>query len=212
MAGAAAGNGSHASTTTQGVTSATAGGGSSSNHSETCKKAAPDLTLMAMLLHLFMEFPLINGDDCASDREHLFSLLRSFAAPDTGSPVHLLFYPECWALHSGEKRSSVLAKSNEFAKREGKPALKHLLLPRTRGFNASLECLRESSPVVYDVTMVRTIRVLRLVSYLFATDDSSTGRYPCSPLVVLLLLRSCCVLPLGSAGLQRLRRLVTSRD
>jgi hypothetical protein len=28
-------------------------------------------------------------------------------------------------------------------------------LPRTRGFHASLECLRKADPFVYDVTMVR---------------------------------------------------------
>jgi hypothetical protein len=120
-----------------------------------CRKAAPDISLMAKLLHLFLEFPLINGEDYPSDREQLFTLLRSFASPpETASPVHLLLYPECWSLHNGTDRKSVHAKSNGFAKREGKPTLKHLLLPRTRGFNASLECLRESSPVVYDVTMV----------------------------------------------------------
>ena len=121
-----------------------------------CRKAAPDLSLMAKILHLFLEFPLINGEDYTSDREQLFTLLRSFTSPpETASPVHLLLYPECWSMHNGTDRKSVHAKSNGFAKREGKPTLKHLLLPRTRGFNASLECLRESSPVVYDVTMVR---------------------------------------------------------
>ena len=120
-----------------------------------CRKAAPDLSLMAKLLHLFLEFPLINGEDYPSDREQLFTLLRSFASPpETASPVHLLLYPESWSMHNGTDRKSVHAKSNGFAKREGKPTLKHLLLPRTRGFNASLQCLRESSPVVYDVTMV----------------------------------------------------------
>jgi hypothetical protein len=124
------------------------------SYGDSCRKAAPDLSLMAKLLHLFLEFPLINGEDYASDREQLYTLLRSLAAPDTGSPVHFLFYPECWSMHNGADRRSVHAKSNEFAKRDGKQPLKHLLLPRTRGFNASLECLRESSPVVYDVTMV----------------------------------------------------------
>lgn len=123
-----------------------------------CRKAAPDLSLMAKLLHLFLEFPLINGEEYTSDREQLFTLLRSFTSPpETASPVHLLLYPECWSMHNGTDRKSVHAKSNGFAKREGKPTLKHLLLPRTRGFNASLECLRESSPVVYDVTMVRHV-------------------------------------------------------
>lgn len=113
--------------------------------------AAPDLALMAKLLHRFLEFPLINGE--TSDRGPLSALLRSFASPVEGSPVHLLHYPEGWCNHNGADRRSVLARSNEFAKREGKPVLRHLLLPRTRGFHASLECLRECRPVVYDVTL-----------------------------------------------------------
>ena len=120
-------------------------------HQQSQHQASPDLALMAKLLHLFLEFPLINGE--SSDREQLSTLLRSFADADTGSPVHLLHYPEGWCNHNGANRQSVLAKSNEFAKREGKPVLKHLLLPRTRGFHSSLECLRESRPVIYDVTL-----------------------------------------------------------
>lgn len=114
-----------------------------------------DLSLLAKLLHLFLDFPLINGEDYISNRNQLFQLLRSFAENDgVAAPVHLLFFPEGWSQHNGADRRSILAKSNEFAHREGRPQLKHLLLPRARGFNASLECLRESSPVVYDVTMV----------------------------------------------------------
>lgn len=115
---------------------------------------SPDLSMVAKLLHIFLEFPLMNGEDYISDRESLFQLLRSFAERNgAAAPVHLLLYPESWALYNGEDRKSVLARSNEFAKREGRPQLKHLLLPRTTGFNASLDSLRESSPVVYDVTM-----------------------------------------------------------
>jgi Acyltransferase C-terminus len=130
-----------------------------SSSSDICRKASPDISLMARLLHSFLDFPLINGgeDAAQADREQLFKLLRSWAAPSTGAPVHFLFYPECWSIHGAADRRSVHAKSNEFAKREGKPTLKHLLLPRTRGFNASVECLREASPVVYDVTMVRIV-------------------------------------------------------
>lgn len=119
------------------------------HHEET----PPDLAIGAQLLHSFLEFPLLNGDDRISDREQLFKLLRSFGE-NSSAPVHLLFFPEGWSMHNGTDRRSLLAKSNEFAKREGRPQLKHLLLPRSRGFNASLECLRESNPVVYDVTMV----------------------------------------------------------
>lgn len=113
-----------------------------------------DLSLAANFLHTFLEFPLVNGEDYISDRENLFQLLRSFADRNgAAAPVHLLLFPEGWSLYNGENRKNVLARSNEFAKREGRPQLKHLLLPRTTGFNASLDSLRESSPVVYDVTM-----------------------------------------------------------
>jgi hypothetical protein len=129
--------------------------------SDACRKAAPDISLMARLLHSFLDFPLINGGEDAAhaDREQLFELLRSWAAPATGAPVHFLCYPEWWSIHGAADRRSVHAKSNEFAQREGKPTLQHLLLPRTRGFNASLECLREAAPVVYDVTMVRVSKI-----------------------------------------------------
>lgn len=115
-----------------------------------------DLSLLAKLLHLFLEFPLIDEEDYVSNRNQLHQLLRSFADDTSAAaPVHLLFFPEGWSQHNGSDRGSILAKSNEFAHREGRPQLKHLLLPRSRGFNSSLECLRESNPVVYDVTMVR---------------------------------------------------------
>lgn len=128
---------------------------SAPSNSRASSNPPADLTIMARLLHLFLDFPLLNGDDYVSDREQHFQLMRSFAGNNgSGSPVQFLSFPEGWSLHNGEDRRSVLAKSNEFARKESRPQLKHLLLPRTRGFNASLECLRESSPVVYDVTMV----------------------------------------------------------
>ena len=68
-------------------------------------------------------------------------------------PVNFLLFPEGWSLYDGESRNVVLTRSNGFAKREGRPQLKNLLLPRTTGFNACISSLRESSPVIYDVTI-----------------------------------------------------------
>lgn len=130
---------------------------------------SPQLSLAGKLLHLLLEFPVLSGEnnkDYVSDRADLFILLRSFAEQNgTAAPVHLMLYPEVWSLHDHSllDRKSILAKSNEFAKREGRPQLKYLLLPRTTGFNASLESLRASSPVVYDVTMVSLTVLLCLL-------------------------------------------------
>eukprot|EP00557_Chaetoceros_sp_GSL56_P001283 CAMPEP_0176493136 /NCGR_PEP_ID=MMETSP0200_2-20121128/9393_1 /TAXON_ID=947934 /ORGANISM="Chaetoceros sp., Strain GSL56" /LENGTH=583 /DNA_ID=CAMNT_0017890789 /DNA_START=27 /DNA_END=1776 /DNA_ORIENTATION=- len=105
-------------------------------------------------LNKFLDFPLLsseNAQNYVQERNELFSLLRSFASTSTTVPVHLLLFPE--GCPEGDDRKSMIAKSVEFAKRDGRPQLKHLLLPRTTGFYASLESLREASTVVYDVTM-----------------------------------------------------------
>jgi hypothetical protein len=105
------------------------------------------------MVHSLLDFPVLsNENNYIEDREDMFSLLKSFSET-RGTPVHLLLFPEAWSLHGTKNRKAVLAKSNEFAKREGRPQLTHLLLPRTTGFNASIDSLRESSPVVYDVTI-----------------------------------------------------------
>uniref|UniRef100_A0A7S4QH82 Acyltransferase C-terminal domain-containing protein n=3 Tax=Ditylum brightwellii TaxID=49249 RepID=A0A7S4QH82_9STRA len=111
-------------------------------------------------------------DERSERKEEMHALLRDFASSSATAPVHLLLFPEGWSLEgystcccnnhtenpnseiqSLADRRSVMAKSVEFAKREGRPQLRHLLLPRTKGFNATLQSLRESSPVVYDMTM-----------------------------------------------------------
>lgn len=108
------------------------------------------------ILHSLMEFPLLSAESSQNwvkDRSDLLTLLRSFADDGAPAPIHLLLYPEGWSLQGETDRTAAMAKSNEFAKREGRPQLKNLLLPRTKGFNACLESLRESNPFIYDVTM-----------------------------------------------------------
>mmetsp|Transcript_8716 Transcript_8716/g.18840 ORF Transcript_8716/g.18840 Transcript_8716/m.18840 type:complete len:552 (-) Transcript_8716:40-1695(-) len=118
------------------------------------KAPSPYLVLAAKFFNIFLEFPLIDEEGYVSDREGLFKLLRSFTDGDgTTAPVHFLLFPEGWSLYNGESRNTVLARSNGFAKREGRPQLKHLLLPRTTGFNASISSLHESSPTIYDLTI-----------------------------------------------------------
>ena len=111
---------------------------------------SPPLKFLIQLLE-YPLLPSIHGKDYVQDRSGLFELLRGFAEESCdgssvsgNNPVHFLLFPE-GADHNGNMA--------EVARREGRPQLKHLFLPRTTGFNACLESLRPSSPNVYDVTI-----------------------------------------------------------
>jgi 1-acyl-sn-glycerol-3-phosphate acyltransferase len=117
------------------------------------------MSVLKLFLHKLLDFPLLsseNNQNYIQDRNGLFSLLKSFACNGAPAPVHFLLFPEgsCWF---GSKENTdprvILAKSQDFARKEGRPILQHLLLPKTTGFYASLDSLREASPAVYDVTL-----------------------------------------------------------
>ena len=147
-------------------------------------QTGPLRTWVKFLLCTLLEFPslsLESGSDYIKDRSDIFQLLRDFAEEERSCPVQLLLLPEGWvsaaniedinvsghqwtAEENALRRKLLLAKSIEFAKREGRPQLRHLILPRTTGFSASLECLRVSNPVVYDVTIV-SFRVFFIVHF-----------------------------------------------
>jgi hypothetical protein len=144
----------------------TVGGGTASNNNPrptttdahnsatSNNNTAKPTSLVISFLHNLLEFPLLSSEhtqNYITDRNELFKLLRSFASNGAPAPIHLLLFPEGWP--EGDDRKSMITKSIEFAKREGRPQLQHLLLPRTTGFYASLDSLREASPVVYDITM-----------------------------------------------------------
>lgn len=101
--------------------------------------------------------PKKNDDRFGKDKQNGHASGHSQNSMDDGFdfnanvPIQLLLFPEGWPI--GQNRRSMIEKSIEFAKREGRPQLKHLLLPRTTGFYASLDSLSPSSPNVYDVTM-----------------------------------------------------------
>ncbi|CAN0270953.1 unnamed protein product, partial [Ectocarpus fasciculatus] len=59
-----------------------------------------------------------------------------------------LHFPE-----GGTLTQETLASSLEFAQREDRPELTHLLLPHTTALSACLDGLRQAKPVVYDFTL-----------------------------------------------------------
>eukprot|EP00012_Vannella_robusta_P001024 CAMPEP_0206183086 /NCGR_PEP_ID=MMETSP0166-20121206/435_1 /ASSEMBLY_ACC=CAM_ASM_000260 /TAXON_ID=95228 /ORGANISM="Vannella robusta, Strain DIVA3 518/3/11/1/6" /LENGTH=273 /DNA_ID=CAMNT_0053597887 /DNA_START=177 /DNA_END=998 /DNA_ORIENTATION=- len=65
-----------------------------------------------------------------------------------GHPLWMTTYPESTRL-SPEKR----AMSHEFARNHGLPLWQHVLVPRTKGFVAQVQGLREIVPALYDLTI-----------------------------------------------------------
>ncbi|TMW49230.1 hypothetical protein DOY81_005685 [Sarcophaga bullata] len=81
------------------------------------------------------------------DREIIARQLKEvFAYPD---PTWLLLNAEGTRFTPKKHEASV-----KFAEERGMPVLKHHLIPRTKGFTASLEGLRAGCPAIYDINLV----------------------------------------------------------
>jgi len=96
----------------------------------------------------FNEFVFLSrsktGQDLSKIRKSM-DHLREYSIP-----VWLLLYPE-GTRYTKEKHD----QSMEFAKEKGLKTLKHLLLPRPKGFHESISCLHNSNvKAVYDCTVV----------------------------------------------------------
>jgi 1-acyl-sn-glycerol-3-phosphate acyltransferase len=84
--------------------------------------------------------------DWAADQE---SIRRAFAKlRDNRVPVWMLSFSEGTRL-TAEK----LARSQAYAREHGLPVPRHTLVPRTKGFVATVEGLRDHVGAVYDVTL-----------------------------------------------------------
>ncbi|XAR61803.1 1-acylglycerol-3-phosphate O-acyltransferase [Bertholletia excelsa] len=92
-------------------------------------------------------------------------MLSSFTNPL--DPLWLAVFPE------GTDYTELKCKrSREFAASNGLPELKNVLLPKTRGFYACLEMLRDSLDAVYDVTIGYKHNCPSLLDNLFGVDPS----------------------------------------
>ncbi|XP_065359975.1 1-acyl-sn-glycerol-3-phosphate acyltransferase delta-like [Calliphora vicina] len=81
------------------------------------------------------------------DKEIISRQLKEvFAYPD---PTWLLLNAEGTRFTPKKHEASV-----KFAEERGMPVLKHHLIPRTKGFTASLESLRGRCPAIYDINLV----------------------------------------------------------
>lgn len=108
------------------------------------KEELKQTPLLGWLLRL-VEYPFIHSSWSRS-RVELFGLLRSFTADSF--PVLLFLFPEGDRIDLKTREKSI-----GFAQRERRPQLQHVLLPRTTGFHTCMDALRDSQPVIFDMTI-----------------------------------------------------------
>ncbi|WOL12979.1 putative 1-acyl-sn-glycerol-3-phosphate acyltransferase 5 isoform X1 [Canna indica] len=99
------------------------------------------------------------------DESTMREKLSSFKDPH--DPLWLVVFPE--GTDYTEKKC---IKSQQFAAENGLPILKNSLLPKTKGFFACLEALRNSLDAVYDVTIGYKHRCPTLIDNVFGVDPS----------------------------------------
>ena len=85
--------------------------------------------------------------DWTRDRENVVGRLKKFK--QAGAPIWVNLYPEGTRL----KPAKLLA-AQEYAKKSNLPIPRHVLIPRVKGFLASVEGLEGHLDAVYDLTIV----------------------------------------------------------
>lgn len=99
------------------------------------------------------------------DESVMHDMLSSFT--NHRDPLWLAVFPE-----GTDYNEQKCTRSQKFAKENGLPLLKNVLLPKTRGFNACLEILRGSLDAVYDVTIAYKNRCPSFMDNVFGVDPS----------------------------------------
>ncbi|WOL18090.1 hypothetical protein Cni_G26883 [Canna indica] len=99
------------------------------------------------------------------DKSAMQKKLLSFKDPH--DPLWLVVFPE--GTDYTEKKC---VKSQQFAAENGLPILQNVLLPKTKGFCACLESLRNSLDAVYDITIAYKHRCPTLIDNIFGVDPS----------------------------------------
>ncbi len=83
------------------------------------------------------------------DQRRVYKLLGSFV--EDGYECAMLVFPEGTTINT-----SALEKSRAFALDQGRPHMQHLVLPRTRAFQACMDALSQMpgiTPIIYDLTL-----------------------------------------------------------
>jgi 1-acyl-sn-glycerol-3-phosphate acyltransferase len=94
---------------------------------------------------LFLDCPFVKRDWTA-DRDYIHGVFQNILKNDV--PLWLMTFAE-----GTRVRPEKIARSQEYAEKQGLPRLEHVLLPRTKGFVASVQSLRGHVDAVYDLTI-----------------------------------------------------------
>lgn len=86
---------------------------------------------------------------------------------DARDPLWLAVFPE-----GTDYTEQKCIKSQQFAAENGLPILKNVLLPKTKGFYACVEALRNSLDAVYDITIAYKHRCPTFTDNVFGLDPS----------------------------------------
>ncbi|KAF3772867.1 putative 1-acyl-sn-glycerol-3-phosphate acyltransferase 5 [Nymphaea thermarum] len=100
-----------------------------------------------------------------NDEQLIRQMLSAFVDPQ--DPLWLVVFPE-----GTDYTEQKCLRSQRFAKENGLPILKHVLLPKTKGFAVCLEMLRNSLDAVYDVTIGYKPRCPTFMDNVFGIDPS----------------------------------------
>ncbi|KAK6916540.1 Phospholipid/glycerol acyltransferase [Dillenia turbinata] len=111
------------------------------------------------------------------DQSHLHKMLSTFKDPQ--DPLWLALFPE-----GTDYNEQKCLRSQKYAAENGLPILKHVLLPKTKGYCACLEELSGSLDAVYDVTIGYKHRCPSLLDNAFGVEPSEVHihvrRFPCN--------------------------------
>jgi 1-acyl-sn-glycerol-3-phosphate acyltransferase len=94
---------------------------------------------------LFLDCPFIKRDWTA-DKDYIHGVFKNLLKYDV--PLWLMTFAE-----GTRVRPEKIVRSQEYAEKQGLPRLKHVLIPRTKGFVASVQSLRGHVDAVYDLTI-----------------------------------------------------------
>ncbi|KAG9440893.1 hypothetical protein H6P81_021058 [Aristolochia fimbriata] len=127
------------------------------------KSSLMKLPIFGWGFHIFEFIPVERKWEM--DEPIMREMLSKFTDPR--DPLWLAVFPE-----GTDFTEQKCLRSQEFAAENGLPILKNVLLPKTKGFHASVEILRNSLDAVYDITIGYKYRCPLFMDNVFGVDPA----------------------------------------